>query len=49
MWLLSLPSNHIQELKKKKSHGGVENDSFVKLQETFPYTAQDLQPVTEFL
>lgn len=36
--LLSLPSNHRQELKKKKKKviRYAENDSFVKLQETFP-------------
>lgn len=36
--LLSLPSNHRQELKKKKRKviRCIENDSFVKLQETFP-------------
>lgn len=32
---LSLPSNHMQELKKKKSSACIENDSFVKLQEPF--------------
>lgn len=34
--LQSLPSNHMQELRKKKVIWCVENDSFVKLQETFP-------------
>lgn len=36
--LLSLPSNHRQELKKKKKKviRCTEDDSFVKLQETFP-------------
>lgn len=34
--LLSLPSNHMQALKKKKkSSACIENDSFVKLQEPF--------------
>lgn len=33
--LLSLPSNHMQELKKKVIEC-IENDSFVKLQEAFP-------------
>lgn len=48
--VVELPlKSHSRAKKKKKSHGGIENDSFVKLQETFPYTAQDLQPVTEFL
>lgn len=36
--LLSHPSSHMQELKKKKKRviQCIENDSFVKLQELFP-------------
>lgn len=43
--LLNLLANHMQELKKKKVIGCIGNDSFVKLQEIFHETAQDLQPV----
>jgi hypothetical protein len=43
--LLNLSANHMQELKAKTVIGCIENDSFVKLQETLCETALALQPV----